>query len=206
MEIYSSEEQQVEAIKRFWSEYGTPIIIGAVVGLGGLYGWNYYSEHKVGLAENASDAYSAAMANKADPATLAGDIAKFDKNHDQKGYQAMLQLTLAKAAIDANQLDKAETALKAVLAEKPGQGLEEVATMRLARVQAELGKTSEALTTLSQVTSDAFAAQRDELKGDLLVRQGDLAQARDAYKAAMESGENASNPVLKMKLDNLTQA
>ena len=112
MEIYSSEEQQVEAIKRFWSEYGTPIIIGAVVGLGGLYGWNYYSEHKVGLAENASDAYSAAMANKADPATLAGDIAKFDKNHDQKGYQAMLQLTLAKAAIDANQLDKAETAFK----------------------------------------------------------------------------------------------
>ena len=103
-------------------------------------------------------------------------------------------------------LIKQKLLLKAVLTEKPGQGLEEVATMRLARVQAELGKTSEALTTLSQVTSDAFAAQRDELKGDLLVRQGDLAQARDAYKAAMESGENASNPVLKMKLDNLTQA
>ncbi|MBM7073720.1 hypothetical protein SOPP22_10190 [Shewanella sp. OPT22] len=206
MEIYSSEEQQVEAIKRFWSEYGTPIIIGAVVGLGGLYGWNFYSDHKSGLAENASDAYSAAMVNKTDPATLAGDIAKFDKDHDQKGYQAMLQLTLAKAAIDANDLEKAETALKAVLTEKPGQGLEEVATMRLARVQAELGKTSEALTTLSQVTSDSFAAQRDELKGDLFVRQGDLAQAKDAYEAAMGSGENAANPVLKMKLDNLTQA
>ncbi len=206
MEIYSTEEQQVEAIKRFWKDYGTPILIGAVVGLGGLYGWNYYSDHTVSLAENASDAYSAAMANKADPAALAGDIAKFDKEHDQKGYQAMLQLTLAKAAADADELDKAETALKAVLTEKPGQGLEEVATMRLARVQAQLGKTSEALTTLSRITSEAFAAQRDELKGDLLVRQGDLTQAREAYKAAMESGQNASNPVLKMKLDNLTQA
>ncbi len=206
MEIYSSEEQQVEAIKRFWSEYGTPILIGAVVGLGGLYGWNYYSDHKAGLAENASDAYSAAMINKTDSATLAGDIAKFDKNHEQKGYQAMLQLTLAKAAIDANELEKAEAALKVVLAEKPGQGIKEVATMRLARVQAELGKVSEALTSLSQITSDSFAAQRDELKGDLFARQGDMTQARDAYKAAMESGENASNPVLKMKLDNLSQA
>ena len=206
MEIYSSEEQQVEAIKRFWSEYGNPILIGAVVGLGGLYGWNYYSDHKIGLAENASDAYSAAMTNKTDTALFAGDIAKFDKAHDQKGYQAMLQLTLAKAAIDANELDKAEAALKTVLTSKPGQGLVEVATMRLARVQAEQGKTSEALTTLSQITSDSFAAQRDELKGDLLTRQGDAALAIEAYKAAMESGKNASNPILKMKLDNLTQA
>ena len=37
MEIYNSEEQQVEAIKRFWKENGTAIIAGVVLGLGGLY-------------------------------------------------------------------------------------------------------------------------------------------------------------------------
>ena len=36
MEIYNSEEQQVEAIKRFWKENGTAIIAGVVLGLGGL--------------------------------------------------------------------------------------------------------------------------------------------------------------------------
>ena len=41
MDIYSTEEQQVDAIKQFWKDYGSSIIVGAVVGLGGLYGWNY---------------------------------------------------------------------------------------------------------------------------------------------------------------------
>ncbi|RLV59929.1 hypothetical protein D5018_09615 [Parashewanella curva] len=206
MEIYSSEEQQVEAIKRFWKEYGNSIIIGAVVGLGGLYGWNYYSDHQVGQAQNASNAYQAAVNDATDESKLAGDIAKFTKEHDQKGYQAMLQLQLAKAAVIAGELDKAVTALKSVIAAKPGYGFEEMATLRLARIQAEKGLVSEALSTLSQVTNDAFAPQRDELKGDLLVRQGDVKLAKEAYESALAAEKNANNPVLKMKLDNLPQA
>ena len=43
MEQFATEEQQVEAIKRFWKEHGTAIIVGAALGLGGLWGWRYYS-------------------------------------------------------------------------------------------------------------------------------------------------------------------
>lgn len=32
VEIYSTEEQQVDAIKQFWKDYGTSIVVGAVVG------------------------------------------------------------------------------------------------------------------------------------------------------------------------------
>ncbi|MBE8167795.1 MAG: tetratricopeptide repeat protein [Shewanella sp.] len=206
MEIYSSEEQQVDAIKQFWKDYGNSIIVGAVVGLGGLYGWNYYSAHKIGQAQNASDAYLAAVNDTSDEAKLAGDIAKFKKEYNQQGYQAMLQLMMAKSAVEANQLDKAVAVLKDVIADKPGYGIEEIATIRLARIQAEQDQVSAALTTLSQVTSASFLAQRDELKGDLLVRQGDVEQAKAAYEAAMGVAENATNPVLKMKLDNLNQA
>ena len=38
MERFETEEQQVEAIKRFWKEHGTAIIVGAALGLGGLWG------------------------------------------------------------------------------------------------------------------------------------------------------------------------
>ncbi len=48
MEIYNSEEQQVEAIKRFWKENGTAIIAGVVLGLGGLYGWRYFQDQQLG--------------------------------------------------------------------------------------------------------------------------------------------------------------
>ena len=57
MEIYSTEEQQAEAIKRFFRENGTALVIGVVLGLGGLYGWKAYNQNQVESAEAASDAY-----------------------------------------------------------------------------------------------------------------------------------------------------
>jgi predicted negative regulator of RcsB-dependent stress response len=44
IEGYETEEQQVDAIKKWWHENGTMLIVGAVVGLAGLWGWRYYGE------------------------------------------------------------------------------------------------------------------------------------------------------------------
>ena len=206
MEIYSTEEQQVDAIKQFWKDYGTSILVGAVVGLGGLYAWNTYSDMQVSEAQAASQAFQAASSKLGDDAALAGAVANFSKEHSQKGYQAMLDLIVAKSAVDAGDLTKAEAALTKVIASKPGAGLDMVATIRLARVQAEQGQVGTALATLEQVTDSAFASQRDELKGDFLVRQGELDKAKLAYQAALDNGGVTTSPALKMKLDNLNQA
>lgn len=100
MEIYSTEEQQVDAIKQFWKDYGTSIVIGAVVGLGGLYGWNYYSDMKIVKAEEASQAFQTLTTKSSDEAAMLAGVAEFSKNHDQKGYQALLDLIVAKTAVD----------------------------------------------------------------------------------------------------------
>ena len=81
-----------------------------------------------------------------------------------------------------------------------------VATMRLARVQAEQGQITTAITTLDQVSDPAFTAQRDELKGDFLVRKGDEELAKAAYQAAVKNGGTSVSPALQMKLDNLNKA
>ena len=47
MEIYQSEEQQVEAIKGFWKENGNSIIAGLVVGFAGFIGFNVYQDNKL---------------------------------------------------------------------------------------------------------------------------------------------------------------
>ncbi|WP_261922329.1 YfgM family protein [Shewanella sp. NFH-SH190041] len=209
MEIYSTEEQQVDAIKQFWKDYGTSIIIGAVVGLGGLYAWNHYSATTVDNAENASVAFQQISNQKLDATAMAGAVASFDKAHSQVGYQALLDLMLAKSAVDAGELTKAADALKKVIAAKPGEGLAEVATLRLARIQAQQGQLGVALSTLETVTDPAFAAQRDELKGDFLARQGEADKARSAYLAARDAlmalGQSQS-PELQMKIDNLNKA
>ncbi|MGL4474697.1 MAG: tetratricopeptide repeat protein [Shewanella sp.] len=206
MEIYSSEEQQVDAIKQFWKDYGTSILLGAVVGLGGLYGWNYYSDQQLQAAETASEHYQALVMEQADSAAFITKAAQYSQETNQVGYQAMMDLMLAKAAVEAGKFSEAETALKQVIADKPGAGLDMIATIRLARIQAQQEQYAVALTTLEQVTDSAFAAQRDELKGDFLVRQGELDKARLAYQAAADVGGLNASPVLQMKIDNLNKA
>jgi predicted negative regulator of RcsB-dependent stress response len=206
VEIYSTEEQQVDAIKQFWKDYGVSIAIGAVVGLGGLYGWNTYSEHTLGSAELASEAFQAIALDSENTAGVLTAATEFEKNHDQKGYQALLQFMLAKSAVDAGDLAKAEEAYTRVIAAKPGAGLDMLATLRLARVQAEQGNLGTALATLEHVQDSAFLAQRDELKGDFLARQGEFDKAKDAYQAAISLGGALASPALQMKLDSLNKA
>ncbi|MBB1439634.1 tetratricopeptide repeat protein [Shewanella sp. SG41-4] len=206
MEIYSTEEQQVDAIKQFWKDYGTSIVVGAVVGLGGLYGWNTYSDMKVTAAEEASESFQSIVTQSANPAALLVQAESFTSEHDQQGYQALLELMVAKSAVEAGDLAKAEASFTKVIAAQPGSGLGMVAMIRLARIQAEQDNLGMALATLDQVTDKAFASQREELKGDFLVRQGDLDNAKSAYQAAVDNGGALASPALTMKLDNLNKA
>ncbi|MCL1093690.1 YfgM family protein [Shewanella kaireitica] len=206
MEVYSTEEQQVDAIKQFWKDYGSSVVIGAVVGLGGLFGWNYYSDHQLAQAEAASESFQAlSNQNTADAAMLSA-AETFAKEHGQQGYQSLLELMVAKSAVETGDLEKAEATLKNVIAVNADSSIVLVATMRLARVQAEQGQFATAITTLEQIKDVASAAQRDELKGDFLVRQGETDKARLAYQAAVENGGTMSSPTLQMKLDNLNKA
>ena len=42
MEVYETEEQQVEAVKKWWKENGVSLIVGVVMGLSAIAGWKYY--------------------------------------------------------------------------------------------------------------------------------------------------------------------
>ncbi len=97
MEVYTTEEQQVEAIKNWWKENGKAVILGAVVGLGGLYGWRYYQGHLDTSAENASDAYNVvATALASDGAEAAGKAEAFIKDNADTSYAAMASCNLLK--------------------------------------------------------------------------------------------------------------
>ena len=57
MEQFATEEQQVEAIKRFWSEHGTSLIVRCSTGISRLFGWQYYSDSQIAAKEAASQSY-----------------------------------------------------------------------------------------------------------------------------------------------------
>ena len=199
MEQFATEEQQVEAIKRFWSEHGTSLIVGAVLGLAGLFGWQYYSDSQIAAKESASQSYQAALeslVNEQNSQPIEAVI-----NADATGYANVAGLLAAKQAVDDGNLESAATYLKGVAGSAADESLKQVANVRLARVQLALQQYDNALTTIESVTDEAFTAQVDEVKGDIFSAQGNFDKARIAYSSALE--KNINNRLLQMKLDNL---
>jgi len=201
MEQYETEEQQVEAIKRFWKENGLALVIGAFLGLGGLLGWRYYNDSQITAKEQASFAYE-----KASEELLKGEAGfsqakTFIDSHSDTGYAMLMALEMAQQAIERKDLIEAAKQLEFVASNAKLSAVQSVAQLRLARIQIEQGELELALASADKVTDPAFKAQSQEIKGDVYQAQQLFDKARAAYSAALET--NARDQVLKMKLDNL---
>ncbi|WP_416305378.1 YfgM family protein [Neptunicella sp. SCSIO 80796] len=201
MESFSTEEQQVEAIKRFWKENGTAIILGAVIGLGGLWGWRYYNEQQIAGREAASSQYEQLLGKLDSNDKGFTEAAEFIKQNPDNSYALLTALQLAKKAVDSKDFAEAQKQLQWASEHAENAAVKGTIQIRLARVQSEQQQLDEALATLSTVESSAFSATVEEVKGDVLVKQGKIDQARSAYSQSLEL--NANNPLLQLKLDNL---
>jgi predicted negative regulator of RcsB-dependent stress response len=202
MEIYNSEEQQEEALKRFLKENGLVLVAGVVLGLGGIYGFNSYQANKITQMGADSMSYSA-VAKSTD---ISVEAAKYVAEHSSTQYSQLAQLLSVKALVDANKLDEASALLQDVIASNVDSSVKSIATMRLARIENAQLKYAKALTTLATLTDDAFDVQKNELSGDIELAQGNVDKARLAYLAAeTAAGEEVSND-LQMKLNDLTPA
>ncbi|GAA3698830.1 tetratricopeptide repeat protein [Oceanisphaera sediminis] len=204
MDINSTEEQQLETLKQWWQEYGKSIILGAVIGLGGLFGWRYYQSHQIETRAAGADAFaqiSEQLASKG-PAAF-DDAAAFVEQNRGNSYGELAALLLAAEAVKANKLDLAQQQLELALAGTEDAALSDTIRLRLARVLLAQNQLAEAQSTLDAITADAFAAQRSEVQGDILMAEGKADDARDAYRAARDAGGLNDNPGLQLKLDNL---
>lgn len=206
MEIFNTEEQQVEAIKRFWKENGVAIIAGVVLGLGGLYGWRYYETTTLEKNMAQSNAYSILLEQSqtgTDNAELAKQLQTFAQANSGTPYAVLASLVAAKEAVAAKDYAAAIEAFNAVIATTEQKEIKALAQIRLARVQLENNDAAGALTTLSASMPRAFVAQQEELKGDALLASGDAAKAKSAYLAAQAAVQEGQYPVLKVKIDEL---
>lgn len=204
MELYDTEEQQVEAIKDWWKENGKAVIFGAVIGLGGLFGWRYYQDSVVAAQEAALQSYSKAMdALQAKGIESEGTIQTFIDANKETEYAVLAAMQLAKAQVDAGQLDEALAQLEWAKGATKDAALKPLLTFRVARLQAEQGQFDDALTQLTSIQEKSWAGRVAELRGDILMRKGDSAAAYAAYTEAQQA-EDASQ-TLQMKLDDLAK-
>lgn len=206
MTEYMTDEEQVERIKKWWSDNGSSVIAGLVIGIGGIGGWRFYVDYKTTQAAEASAHFSnmvSALDNKkSDAAIEQANIVLSD--YSSTAYAELAQLALARAFVDAEKYDQAAQQLQLLLDSSSEDALKLIARKRLAAIQLQLGQMDMALKTLDVAYPEQFAAAFEELKGDILAKQGNADQAREAYQKARLANPPAANPeFLQQKLDNL---
>ncbi|EGT4256382.1 hypothetical protein D8W73_20325 [Citrobacter amalonaticus] len=205
MEIYENENDQVEAIKRFFAENGKALAVGVILGVGALVGWRYWNNHQTESARSASLSYqtvvSSLSAGKAEDLSAAEKFAADNKNT----YGALASMELAQQFVDQNQLEKAAAQLQQGLAATSDENLKAVITLRLARVQVQLKQADTALKTLDGVKGEGWAAIVADLRGEALLSKGDKQGARSAWEAGVKSNASpALSEMMQMKINNLS--
>ncbi|MEI8704121.1 YfgM family protein [Pseudoalteromonas sp. B62] len=199
MDIHSTEEEQAEAIKRFFRENGVSLALGIIVGLGGLYGWKAYNQNQITTAEKASNSFTKLV--EGDDVLSSADT--FISENKDTNYATLAAFVAAKDAVDAQKLDVASEKLSWIVSNVQNTELKAIAITRLARIQIAQTKYDDALNTLNAPLPEAFNANVAELKGDIYAQQGNKDHARTAYQAAVDAGGLTSNPLLQVKLDDL---
>ncbi|ELV8556025.1 YfgM family protein [Vibrio fluvialis] len=204
MELYDTEEQQVEAIKDWWKENGKAVIFGAVIGLGGLFGWRFYQDSVTSAQEAASASYTKAIQTLATKGVDGeADVQSFIDSNNKSEYAVLAAMQLAKAQVQAGNLDEALAQLEWAKNATGGAALKPVITYRVARLQAEQGNFDAALSELANIKEQSWTGRVAELRGDISLRKGDKAAAYAAYTEAQQADD--ASQTLQMKLDDLAK-
>ena len=205
MSEHRTDEEQAEALKKWWNENGKFIMAGIVIGIGAIFGWRGYNAHLVQQAEEASVLYEEMLvaSRENDSENIAVYANRIIEGYKSSTYATFATLMLAKIAAEAGELEEAETHLKSVLSNNQQEEFGHVARLRLARVLIAADKLDEADKTLSVSKTGDFSARYEELRGDILVKQHKIDEARQAYQKALANSTSGSQPILQMKLDDL---
>lgn len=209
MDVYTTEQEQVEMLRKWMRDYGPTVIFGAVLGLAAIYGWRYWQGLENQKRETASAAYELVLKQLSDKAKRAEGVqagAKLVAEQGDSVYADLTSLHLAKAAVEDNKLDEAARHLRAVMDQPEHEALGHIARLRLARLLQAQGKGEEGLSLLSQAQPGDFRASYEEAKGDLYQALGKSNEARAAYQAAQSAklADLPENRLLAMKLDDLS--
>lgn len=207
MESYVTEEQQVEALKKWWQNHGKKVIGAAIIAATAFAGYNYYEHHTQVQRQEASNAYNTLLQglNEQDTATIESRAKLLKENYPKTAYADLASFVLAKMAVKDNDLEKAINELTWVVDHSKIPELKSVAKVRLARVTAQVGKPNDALSIIDKGLKDSagYKAILEELKGDLLMDENKVEDAKKAYESALEDINAQKLPLLKLKFEDL---
>lgn len=208
MDVYKSDDEQAEIIRKWWNENGKSIITGIVLGLVAIFGWRTWQDYHKQQSEAASDLYQNMLniVNKGGHTDEVDTISnKIVHDYGSTAYAVFAKLIEAKIAVDKGNYKIAAGHLRWALEHNKQPGIGHIIRLRLARVLIDMKKYDDALALLNIKDKGEFNASYDEIRGDILKLKGDKEGARNAYELAMTNRQAANLDVslLELKLGDL---
>ncbi len=208
MAEYHTEEEQVEALKKWWDENGKAVLTGLALGVLLLFGGRAWFEHQRTQAQKASLEYEAFLqaVSLGNTDGAAAVVDRLTGDYSGTPYPTLASLMMSKVKADEQDWVGATKHLQWVIDHAGVEDIQHIARLRLARVYVAQGNAEGALSLLGRVEEGSgFAPVYAELSGDIYLSQGAIQQARSAYELALtgESLDPEQRRIVQMKLDDL---
>lgn len=208
MAHYDLEEQeQIDSLRAWWGMYGnlvTALVVAASLAVVGWQGWNWY--------QNGQTAKASAIYGVLEQAVQVGDAQRIKsaageltEKYAATHYAALGTLQAAQHSFSTGDLKTAKVQLTWIV-DNGKDEVRDLARLRLAAILLDEQAYEMAAISLNVTPAAAFVARQQELLGDLHAAQGKRAEAKVAYRTALEkTGEKAGpgRELLQQKLDAL---
>jgi predicted negative regulator of RcsB-dependent stress response len=203
---YDHEEQeQLESIKAWWKQYGnliTSLLTAGLVAYAAWTGYQWYQRNQSAQASQLFDTLAKYHAAK-DNAKVTRTALDIEEKFGSTPYAAMAALTAARSAYDANDLKTAKAQLQWAAEHAEAAEYKALARLRLSGVLLDEKAYDDALKQLAGEFPEQFAALALDRRGDVLVAQNKLADARTAYLQAYDKSDKKGpgRQLIQLKLE-----
>jgi len=208
MALDLEEQEQVAELKAWWNQWGSLItasIVAACLAFAGWQGWRWYDRSQAAQAGALFETLAhAAQAGDAKAMRDAGGALL--ENFPRTMYASMGALVAARFHFDRNDLKSAKAQLQWALEHGRTDDIRDLARLRLAGVALDEKAYDEALRLLDEKHGAAYDAQYAAARGDVLIAKDQAAEAKVAYRLALDkagSANSAFRESVRMRLEAL---
>jgi len=208
--IHFAEDEQTEKIRHWWKKNGTAIIVGLVLGIGSVAGYQGWGIYQTRQAEAASDLYQGMLRNLENEALIRvrESADRLISKYRSTTYADAASLMLARLDVETGELERAGEHLSHVIAHSKDSTMQHVARLRLVTLALDRGDLKWADQLLVSQPTGGFDSRYDELRGDVFAARNDLNNARNSYQSALENAAvgSVAAQILERKLNSVRRA
>jgi len=208
MALDLEEQEQVAELKAWWEQHGMlvmSVLLAVAVGVAGWQGWNWYQREQAAQAGVLYDTVVKAV-QVGDAKAMRDASGALVEKYPRTLYASMGALSAARFYHDRNDTKSAKAQLQWVVEHSPSDDFRDLARLRLAAVLMDENAYDDALKLLDEKHGAAYEAQYAALRGDLLMAKKQTAEAKAAYKIALDKADKNDAPFresVRMRLDAL---